>query len=133
MQTRLICAYLCTRPPGANKTAFKNHPQVPAREPAARTAIPGTPSPATCPAHQQNHRYQSRAGFRHFHFWILFELLVSGFGFGIVSTSQQERIAPLMTYCLGIVTKSGLVMASDSRTNAGTDQVSVCRKMFTFE
>src|SRR5438876_617017 len=38
-----------------------------------------------------------------------------------------------MTYCLGIVTKYGLVMASDSRTNAGTDQVSVCRKMFTFE
>lgn len=38
-----------------------------------------------------------------------------------------------MTYCLGIVTKHGLVMASDSRTNAGTDQASVCRKMFTFE
>src|SRR4051812_21535324 len=38
-----------------------------------------------------------------------------------------------MTYCLGIVTKDGLVMASDSRTNAGTDQVSVCRKMFRFE
>jgi putative proteasome-type protease len=38
-----------------------------------------------------------------------------------------------MTYCLGIVTKHGLVMASDSRTNAGTDQVSVCRKMFMFE
>jgi putative proteasome-type protease len=38
-----------------------------------------------------------------------------------------------MTYCLGIVTKDGLVMASDSRTNAGSDQVSVSRKMFTFE
>ena len=38
-----------------------------------------------------------------------------------------------MTYCLGIVTKHGLVMASDSRTNSGTDQVSVCRKMFWFE
>lgn len=37
-----------------------------------------------------------------------------------------------MTYCLGIVTKSGLVMASDSRTNAGYDQVNVCRKMYTF-
>ena len=37
-----------------------------------------------------------------------------------------------MTYCLGIVTKQGLVMASDSRTNAGYDQVNVCRKMFTF-
>jgi putative proteasome-type protease len=37
-----------------------------------------------------------------------------------------------MTYCLGIVTKYGLVMASDSRTNAGYDQVNVCRKMYTF-
>jgi putative proteasome-type protease len=37
-----------------------------------------------------------------------------------------------MTYCLGIVTKSGLVMASDSRTNAGYDQVNTCRKMYTF-
>src|SRR2546423_4356018 len=38
-----------------------------------------------------------------------------------------------MTYCLGIVTKYGLVMASDSRTNAGYDQVNSCRKMFVFE
>ena len=37
-----------------------------------------------------------------------------------------------MTYCLGIMTRQGLVMASDSRTNAGYDQVNVCRKMHTF-
>jgi len=37
-----------------------------------------------------------------------------------------------MTYCLGIVTKAGLVLASDSRTNAGYDQVNTCRKMYTF-
>ncbi len=37
-----------------------------------------------------------------------------------------------MTYCLGIVTEEGLVMASDSRTNAGFDQVNVCRKMHSF-
>jgi putative proteasome-type protease len=37
-----------------------------------------------------------------------------------------------MTYCLGILTKYGLVMASDSRTNAGYDQVNTCRKMYTF-
>src|SRR5436305_11699009 len=37
-----------------------------------------------------------------------------------------------MTYCLGIVTKHGLVMASDSRTNAGYDQVNTTRKMHTF-
>src|SRR5205085_9903340 len=40
---------------------------------------------------------------------------------------------PDMTYCLGIVTHQGLVLASDSRTNAGYDQVNVCRKMHTFE
>ena len=37
-----------------------------------------------------------------------------------------------MTYCLGIVTKNGLVMASDSRSNAGYDQVNVVRKMHPF-
>ena len=37
-----------------------------------------------------------------------------------------------MTSCLGIMTHEGLVMASDSRTNAGYDQVNVCRKMYTF-
>src|SRR5437764_10656819 len=37
-----------------------------------------------------------------------------------------------MTYCLGIVTKHGLIMASDSRTNAGYDQVNTTRKMHTF-
>jgi putative proteasome-type protease len=37
-----------------------------------------------------------------------------------------------MTYCIGIMTKHGLVMASDSRTNAGYDQVNVCRKMHAF-
>ena len=37
-----------------------------------------------------------------------------------------------MTYCLGIMTREGLVMASDSRTNAGYDAVNVHRKMHTF-
>ncbi len=37
-----------------------------------------------------------------------------------------------MTYCLGIKTHEGLVMASDSRTNAGYDQVNICRKLHTF-
>ncbi|MCI0683848.1 MAG: hypothetical protein L0Y71_17215 [Gemmataceae bacterium] len=36
-----------------------------------------------------------------------------------------------MTYCLGIKTRTGLVLASDSRTNAGLDQVNTCRKMHT--
>jgi putative proteasome-type protease len=37
-----------------------------------------------------------------------------------------------VTYCLGIVTAEGLVMASDSRSNAGFDQVNTCRKMYRF-
>jgi putative proteasome-type protease len=37
-----------------------------------------------------------------------------------------------VTYCLGIMTKEGLVLASDSRTNAGFDQVNVCCKMHQF-
>ena len=37
-----------------------------------------------------------------------------------------------MTYCLGILTDEGLVMASDSRSNAGHDQVNTCRKMHRF-
>jgi putative proteasome-type protease len=37
-----------------------------------------------------------------------------------------------MTYCVGIKTRAGLVLASDSRTNAGLDQVNTCRKMHTF-
>src|ERR1035437_7347697 len=37
-----------------------------------------------------------------------------------------------VTYCLGITTHEGLVLASDSRTNAGFDQVNVFRKMYRF-
>ena len=38
-----------------------------------------------------------------------------------------------MTYCVGILIDEGVVLASDSRTNAGIDRVSTFRKMFTFE
>ena len=37
-----------------------------------------------------------------------------------------------MTYCLSIMTHEGLVMASDSRTNAGFDDLQIVRKMHTF-
>jgi putative proteasome-type protease len=37
-----------------------------------------------------------------------------------------------MSYCLAIAVREGLVFASDSRTNAGLDQVNVTRKLFTF-
>ena len=38
-----------------------------------------------------------------------------------------------MTYCVGILLRDGLVLAADSRTNAGVDNVSTFRKMSLFE
>ena len=37
-----------------------------------------------------------------------------------------------MTYCLGILAKEGVVLAADSRTNAGVDYISAYRKLFDF-
>ena len=38
-----------------------------------------------------------------------------------------------MTYCIGIKTDDGLVFASDSRTNAGLDNVNIYSKMMTHD
>jgi putative proteasome-type protease len=38
-----------------------------------------------------------------------------------------------MTYCVGVRLDSGLVFLSDSRTNAGVDQISTFRKMHIYE
>jgi putative proteasome-type protease len=38
-----------------------------------------------------------------------------------------------MTYCVGLLVDTGLVMLSDSRTNAGVDQINTFRKMTTFQ
>ena len=38
-----------------------------------------------------------------------------------------------MTYCVAIKVAAGMVFASDSRTNAGLDQVSTFRKMIVYE
>ncbi|NBY13192.1 MAG: peptidase, partial [Betaproteobacteria bacterium] len=38
-----------------------------------------------------------------------------------------------MTYCVATHLNEGLVFLSDSRTNAGMDQVSTFRKMTVFE
>lgn len=38
-----------------------------------------------------------------------------------------------MTYCVGLLLNAGLVLLSDTRTNAGLDNISTYRKMFTFE
>lgn len=38
-----------------------------------------------------------------------------------------------MTYCVGMLLSSGMVMVSDSRTNAGMDHISTFRKMHVWE
>ncbi len=38
-----------------------------------------------------------------------------------------------MTYCVGLRLEAGLVLLSDTRTNAGLDNISTYRKMFVFE
>src|SRR5580658_2357814 len=38
-----------------------------------------------------------------------------------------------MTYCVGLKVAAGMVFASDSRTNAGFDQISTFRKMVVYE
>lgn len=37
-----------------------------------------------------------------------------------------------MTYCVGLLLNDGIVCLSDTRTNAGLDNISTYRKMFTF-
>ena len=38
-----------------------------------------------------------------------------------------------MTYCIGINVNEGMVFASDSRTNAGLDDINTYTKMFNYE
>ena len=38
-----------------------------------------------------------------------------------------------MTYCVGLLLQKGMVLLSDTRTNAGLDNISIYRKMFLFE
>jgi len=38
-----------------------------------------------------------------------------------------------MTYCVGLLLNEGMVFLSDTRTNAGVDNISTYRKLFTFQ
>jgi putative proteasome-type protease len=38
-----------------------------------------------------------------------------------------------MTYCVGLLLDAGIVLLSDTRTNAGLDNIATYRKMFVFE
>lgn len=44
-----------------------------------------------------------------------------------------KNISALMTYCVAIKLNAGLVFLSDSRTNAGLDNISTFRKMIVYE
>ncbi len=47
----------------------------------------------------------------------------------ITRASSIAIMGGVMTYCLGILLPSGLVLACDSRSNAGVDQVAQVRKL----
>ena len=49
------------------------------------------------------------------------------------NSSSSEVEFGRMTYCVGLLVDTGLVMLSDSRTNAGVDQINTFRKMATFQ
>jgi putative proteasome-type protease len=56
----------------------------------------------------------------------------AGFAVYDVLSILHAKSSPNMTYCVGLLLDSGLVMASDSRTNAGVDHVSTYPKMTIF-
>lgn len=49
------------------------------------------------------------------------------------SGRAASRIMRRMTYCVGVLLKNGIVLASDSRTNAGVDNFASFCKMTVFE
>lgn len=46
---------------------------------------------------------------------------------------RRNHAAPIMTYCVAMSLHEGMLFASDSRTNAGVDNVSTFSKMTVFE
>ncbi len=49
------------------------------------------------------------------------------------ASSGGSSGASVMTYCVGVLTRHGLVLAADSRTNAGVDHIATVRKLALFE
>src|SRR5205085_7547178 len=54
-------------------------------------------------------------------------------GPGCAVRAEEEIRRHQMTYCVGIKLNAGLVFLSDSRTNAGVDNISTFRKMIVYE
>jgi putative proteasome-type protease len=50
----------------------------------------------------------------------------------MIKDSSTDNCKIQMTYCLGIINRFGIVVAADSRTNAGVDYISAYRKLFDF-
>jgi putative proteasome-type protease len=71
---------------------------------------------------------RNRFGFHIFSCWPGWQIWQRQSVYDALSFNQEDKV----TYCLGIATREGLVLASDSRTNAGFDQVNTCRKMYRF-
>ena len=46
---------------------------------------------------------------------------------------RYKQTGSVMTYCVGLRLDGGLVFASDTRTNAGFDNIAVFRKMHVWE
>jgi putative proteasome-type protease len=46
---------------------------------------------------------------------------------------ERSDSSAVVTYCVALKVKAGMVFASDSRTNAGFDQISTFRKMVVYE
>src|SRR4051794_866736 len=49
------------------------------------------------------------------------------------SNNKAEPGRNAMTYCCGLLVKDGLVLISDTRTNAGIDNIACYRKLHLFE
>lgn len=56
-------------------------------------------------------------------------LLYLGSEFGCKKAELKTQGGRALTYCLGILLPAGLVLASNSRTNAGVDQIAQVRKL----
>jgi len=52
---------------------------------------------------------------------------------GALPCAPVQNSDLVMTYCVGVLVDEGMVFLSDSRTNAGVDQISTFRKMTIFE
>lgn len=61
--------------------------------------------------------------------WNAFQMLPASGGAGATEQGGET----VMTYCVGLLLRQGLVMVGDTRTNAGVDNIATFRKLQVFE